>query len=382
MATIPIDRIIPTPGVAPSETYHPISFVGFWEWELNDEARFSITVPEKHTPKSDLFLRIQEATPSASARHKWQIRTLLLRPGTHEIDQETASETSAAEITSASIADQLTSRMISVTGATVVGRVNGIEIAPGDLVSFTLKRVAASSQEDPHPIKVFVLSVESYVDDTSVCECAGRTGNIVDAVKDLFNEDSGGFLSDQFILRAINRCQKELAQEGYWRRESWIGSVAGASKVELLTAIPDYQSIHQVHFSGCSAPMKALGGFQEYEELRTASNKLGTPQYYMIQNTGMYVWPAPTETLQSGFCAYHSYLPGDITCTPMNPDPPIPKAHDSIFVYLVLKEAFLRDRHAPGADIKFQEYSALYEREKQKLLGEGEPPNLSLRSYR
>jgi hypothetical protein len=226
------------------------------------------------------------------------------------------------------------------------------------------------------------MNTEIYVNETTLSNCAGRAAFIVDTVRDLFNESGGGFLSDEFILRSINRCQKELAQEDYWRRESWIGCVARAGRIDLLTAIPDYQRIHQVYFSGCSEPMTALGSFREYEELKTSSIVVGIPQYYIIQNTAMYVWPAPAEDLQSGFCVYHSYLPADITCTPINPDPPIPRAHDTVFVHYVLKEAFLRDRHAPGADIKFQEYSALYEREKQKLLGEGDPSNLSVRSYR
>lgn len=382
MAAIRIDRMLPAPGTGPSEAYDPVSLAGFWEWELNDEARFSITIPDNYRGGSDLFLRIQESTPAASAGHKWQVKTVLLRPGTHSTDEETVSEKSAVEEVSASIPDQLTSRIIRLTGAAAAGRVNGIEIAPWDLISFTLKRVAASSNEDSNSIKVFALSVEFYADETSVSNCAGRVANIVDSVHDLFNEDGGGFLSDQFILRAINRCRKELAQEDYWRRESWIGCVAGANRTDLLMAIPDYQKIHQVYFRGSTTPMKALAGFGEYEELKTGSESVGTPEYYMIQNTGLYVWPAPSETLESGYCVYHSYLPSDITCSPINPDPPIPKAHDTVFVYFVLKEAFLRDRHAPGADIKFQEYSALYEREKQSLLGEGEPSNLSLRSYR
>jgi hypothetical protein len=53
-----------------------------------------------------------------------------------------------------------------------------------------------------------------------------------------------------------------------------------------------------------------------------------------------------------------------------------------LFVYFVLKQAFLRDRHAPGAEIKFQEYSQLYEQAKQNLLGEKDPPKMALRPYR
>jgi hypothetical protein len=75
-------------------------------------------------------------------------------------------------------------------------------------------------------------------------------------------------------------------------------------------------------------------------------------------------------------------MPEELTCSSVNPNPSIPRAHDMIFVYFTLKQAFLRDRHAPGADVKFQEYLRLYEMEKQRLLGEGDPPLLALRSYR
>ena len=67
MAAIRIDRLIPTSQAGPSEAYDPVSLTGFWEWEPGDEARFSVTVPESYRMGSDLFLRIQESTPSASS---------------------------------------------------------------------------------------------------------------------------------------------------------------------------------------------------------------------------------------------------------------------------------------------------------------------------
>ncbi len=79
---------------------------------------------------------------------------------------------------------------------------------------------------------------------------------------------------------------------------------------------------------------------------------------------------------------YHSYLPADLGCSLADANPPVPQAHDMVFAYFVLKQAFLRDRHAPGADGKFQEYSVLYDRAKRALLGQGEAPLLSLRPHR
>lgn len=219
-------------------------------------------------------------------------------------------------------------------------------------------------------------------DDTRVSDCEGRVGTIIDTARDLFNEAAGGFLTDAFILRNINRCQQDIAQEDYWRRETWIPSVSGTYEIPLLSQIPQYQHVYQLHFASNSEPMTPLGSFQEYLELRADSSAPGMPQYYVLQNNTLFVWPPPDRDSESGFCVYHSYLPDVLTCSAANPNPPVPKAHDMVFVYFVLKQAFLRDRHAPGADVKFQEYSAIYYREKQKLLAAGDPPGLALRSYR
>jgi len=47
-----------------------------------------------------------------------------------------------------------------------------------------------------------------------------------------------------------------------------------------------------------------------------------------------------------------------------------------------LRQAFLRDRNAPGADLKFQEYSRLYELEKRRLLGVTEPASAIIKPRR
>jgi hypothetical protein len=272
--------------------------------------------------------------------------------------------------------------MFAVTGVETRGAVDGCPLQPYDVVSVRLKRVPASSGEDPSPIRVFDISADICANVASISNCAGRVGKIADAVRDLFNESAGGFLPDDFILRSINRCRLDLAQEGYWRDETWIPSVAGGRRIELSTVIPQYQKLHQLHYAGQGGPMIPLGSFQEYEEMRTGDSSSGSPAYYVVQNNTLFVWPPAPADLQAGFCVYHSYVPEELTCTSANPDPPIPKAHDMLFVHYVLKEAFLRDRHAPGANAKFREYSMLYEAEKRKLLGEGTANNSAVRPYR
>jgi len=382
MSVIRIEALVPSSGAVPSNGYDAVSQAAYTEWRVGDEARFSLEVPDGYLSGQDFFVRLHESTPSISGRHKWQVKTLLLRPGLNVTDQQSLVEIFGRQLTSVSTPDQLTVRTFAVTGASAHGKVGNGTIQPGDVLVVTLKRVSVASGEDPNPVKVFSISVSVALDIARVSECSGRVGNIVDTVRDLFNDSTGGFLEDELILRAINRCQEDLAKENYWRRETWIPAASGVSETDLLAAIPRFQDLHQVHFSGCKTPMTPLGSFRDYQELKIGSSGLGTPRYYVVQNSVLHVWPAPAADADNGFCVYHSFLPDDLTCSPVNPNPALPLAHDMLFVYFALKQAFLRDRHAPGADGKFAEYSQLYEMERQRLLGEADPPGLELRPSR
>jgi hypothetical protein len=209
-----------------------------------------------------------------------------------------------------------------------------------------------------------------------------RVCTIRDTVRDLFNEAGNAFLSDDFILRSMNRCLEDLAQADYWRTESCIPCVAGVYRVDLPAEIPAFQALHQVRYLGGSGPMIPLSGFAEFDQMRNSASVTGRPEYYVVQNTSLLVWPPPDKDLESGFCVYHSFMPNELAYSGASSSPPIPRAHDQIFVYYVLKQAFLRDRHAPGADQKFQEYAALYDQQRRALLSQAEPPCLELRPHR
>ena len=246
MAEFQIQALVPSSGAAPSGGYDSISLVSFTEWQLNDEAHFSAVVPDNYAAGNDFLVKIEESSSTPAAHHQWQVRTLLMRPSLHTSHDQGETETFTVECVSPSMAHQLTSRTFKVTGATHPGKVSDVSISAGDVLFFTLRRVVASSNEDPGGIRLFQVSVETAIDETGISECAGRVGKIIDTVRDLFNEAAGGFLSDEFILRAINRCRKDLAQEDYWRTENWIPAESGVAQVDLLAHISEYQSIHQV----------------------------------------------------------------------------------------------------------------------------------------
>ena len=382
MASFIIETLMPSSGAVPVNGYDAGTGAGFTGWRIRDEARFSIVVPVNYIPGKDLSIQLHESSVSPSLQHGWQVTALLLRADTNAANQVPITETSSAAYRSAAISDMISRRIFSITGTTFPGRVADTAIMPGDLLSFVLTRIPAPQSEDPGLIKVFQISVEMILDSTRLSNCAGRVGEIIDSVRDLFNESTDGFLSDEFILRSINRCLKDLAQENYWRRQTWIPTMSGVFETDLVSVIPDFQDLHQMCFSGKNGLMTPLRSLREFLEIRNGENSHAAPLYYTVQNGSLYVWPPPHSDISSGFCVYHSYLPAGLTCSPDNPNPPMPRAGDQVFVYFSLREAFLRDRHAPGADLKYQEYSQLYEREKQRLLGASEPPSLSLRPSR
>jgi hypothetical protein len=91
--------------------------------------------------------------------------------------------------------------------------------------------------------------------------------------------------------------------------------------------------------------------------------------------------PRPTATSPCTLNVRYSYKPADVTGSEPNEVFPFPEAHNAAVAYFVLMNAFLRDRHAPGADTKFQEYAMLYERAKRRLLG-CESAGFRLKPYR
>jgi hypothetical protein len=210
----------------------------------------------------------------------------------------------------------------------------------------------------------------------------GRILNIVSTVRDLFNDASAGFISDGFIVGCINRCLADLAQEGYWVSQTWLPCVESEPKINIIELVPNFQSICQMYFQGSQTPMTALAGFQEYSESALGAGASGTPEAYSVLGDSIYVWPSPSITLEQGYYLHYSYNPAQMDDPPSDRDPPIPQAHDIVFVYFALRLAYLRDRHAPGGDTKFIEYSRLYAEEKQKILAARHSQNMALRPYR
>ncbi len=377
-----VESLLPLSEAAPCHDYDPASGTAYTVWQLLDAGLFYLVIPERYVPRTDIFLRIDETTKSFGFNHAWEITTTLLRPCLNPVDLESPRQTVRLECVSPESPIQISRRVIQATGIQHPGCVGIEAMQSGDLISLELRRVPATSLEDPLGVRVFHLQVGIQLSDIRVSTCPGRLGYIIDSVRDLFNEASQSFISDEFILRSVNRCVRELAQANYWCKETLIAASVGVERIDLGSVIPDLQNIHQVCFQQPEQIMERVPNFREFTSLRSPRLGLNRPQYYTVQGNMLYVYPPPSSDADPGFIVFHSYLPPEIQCVGELSQPPVPPAYDAMLGRYVLKEAFLRDRSSPDANIMFQHYSNMYEQDKQRLLGQATPSSLSLRPTR
>ena len=60
MTVMSIETLAPSEGAVPSNSYDAASQTGYTLWDVNDEARFSIVVPDDYMSGSDFFLSIRD----------------------------------------------------------------------------------------------------------------------------------------------------------------------------------------------------------------------------------------------------------------------------------------------------------------------------------
>lgn len=370
MPEIPISTLLPSTAAVPSSEYDPVSQAAYTSWEVGDEAHFSFAVPPEYQTGSDLVLRLQESTPGQNRGHRWRARVLLVRPSAHQTDEATEQEVIEFEFASSSTADLLTMRSFNLTTA---GAISGVGVQAGDMVSVTLSRVSALGDEDPDPIKLFHLAVrfDFGQEHAQPGACLGRVGEIIEDVRELFNDEGGGFLeNDALIVDWINRCQAEIAKTGYWRTTAALDLVSGVGTYDLLTEPVDAIDVLGARIASTGTPLTRVNGFGEFMEIRAAEPTAELPRYYLVESDTLHLTPVPVSGAGSGLWLEYSYLPQNLGCE-SGYTPRLPRAYDSLYVNYCLAQAFKRDRHAPGAEEKYQSYSDQFRNEVRELVRTG-----------
>ncbi len=376
MRSILVDSLFTTSAPSPrnartddDQTVHTI-------WEPGDEAGFTLVVGPDYSTGTDFSLIIEELSGNAGYSHAWNVKCLLKK----EVEGQFSSceESSVHWFTPIDSGDTVTRRVIQVTGQFNPGTVDNVSIQPGDYITFIVGLSAEPGIEDYLDVKVLNIRIEHETSQASLSDCPGRIGLIVETVRDLFNEPHADFLTDDFILRSINRCMQDVAMDGYWRRSTWVPVAAGQDAIDLLEAIPDFTDVYQVCYGPQRNPIGNLASRQRLMRLKKVFDTRGTPEFYIVENNRLEILPVPGVSLNQGILVYHSYCPAPLTCSDRNPNPDVPRSYDMLFVYFTLCQAFLKDRGAPGADVKFHEYNTLYQNLKNRLLATAAPGRASL----
>jgi hypothetical protein len=379
MATMNIDTLGPTDRPSPSNRYDPGSLISFIEWRPGDQALLMFRVPDDHDASGEVSLLFDELAPASACAYSWLTNTGVHTNGSSPGDVSSSASSSARfDSSDLGVAGRIVTRSITITGDDLV-------IAAGDIVSITLEYSCVEDEPCPEYLSTLAYRIVTTEDESTAPNLlgAGRLAQIAGEARDLFNEEAGDFLSDEFVLRAVNSCIRDIARENFWSADTWVAAVPGQEIIDLPEAVPDLQEIHRIWFGDVATPMTRL---ETPDELREASRqclKAGIPQYYLVRDNLVRIFPGPLTNAEHGYYIHYSRIPPPLGLNPgANMEPPLPRAFDSIFTLFVLRQAFLRDRNAPGADLKFREYSQLYEIEKKRLLESSQPSSARLSALR
>jgi hypothetical protein len=320
-----------------------------------------------------------ELVPSSAFVYSWETTTGVHKNGSNPGDVSSPTHSTATfDSYDAGISGRIVTRSISVTQ-------DNLAIAPGDIVSIRLEYSCVVDEPCPEHLLTAAYRVVTVEGEPTVPTpvSSGRLAEITREARDLFNEEAGVFLSDEFVVRVVNSCVRDIARENYWSAETWIAAVEGQDKIDVSQAIPDAQEIHRIWFGEASTPMTRLETFDELREITLQCPNTGVPEYYLARDNLIRIVPGASLNSEHGFYVHYSRIPKPLGLSPGDrAEPPVPRSFDSIFTLFVLRQAFLRDRNAPGADLKFREYSQLYEIEKKRLLESAQPASAKLRTLR
>ena len=344
-------------------------------WELSDAATFTILLPLDYVPGSEVSIRIEEATPGQSLKHKWQAALIL--EGTH-------TETYTAEYTSSATTSLRTTRDFQISTS---GTIGGTAISAGDTIAVTLTRVAASSNEDSNSIKVYTLAGLVTLG-PSFTTVGGRLGAIFSQVLDIFRDTDQDFISASSLLTWANSCTQDIAKRGYWQDTVAADLTATVNNLDLTTTCTSFVSFLQARWnnvddSGRSFALKQLSTRREFAARQNLSvNQISTkrPRWCYQEHNTLYFTPTPTSSQTGGLSIDFAYCPADFDGS-TNVTPAFPAEFDDIYVWHLLAICSRKDRGAKTSPTDFQMYMGLFERALNDLIFQGMGP-VCARPYR
>ena len=242
MATINIDTLGATDGPSPSNRYDPESSLSFIEFRPGDQALLMFRVPDDFDTTGSISLMFDELVPASAFVYSWKTNTGVRKNGSNPGDVSSTAQNSASfDSYDAGMYGRIVTRSMAVTQ-------DGLAIAPGDIGSIRLEYSCVEGEPCPDYLLTLAYRVITLEGEPTVPTPvnSGRLAEIAREARDLFNEQAGVFLSDEFVVRAVNSCVRDIARENYWSAETWVAAVIGQDTIIVSQAIPDAQEIHHM----------------------------------------------------------------------------------------------------------------------------------------
>lgn len=316
---IPIENLWPTEATTPIDGTDTLgNYIG---WKLTSEYQFTQRVPTNYFPGQDISLVFEEASDGESLKHKWQI-TVVLNGSSSEIFIE--------EETSDATEDTPTEREIEIS---TDGQIDGTDIAVGDIFFVSIKRIAASEDEDSNVIRMYTLIYRIETAEDSVSTCYGDVGALIDETRDLMNDTQKALISDTQMIRAYNAGLRYLGRHGYLRQESPLNITGGVGTITLMTAIPGFTRAYACRYYDADYGMRQASSWEHFQQLLRYYDSGDEPLWWFILTNILYFTPVPATSVSNGLYLLNAYKPNDLTCY-TNYTLPFPLAHgDALVAY-------------------------------------------------
>ena len=178
-----------------------------------------------------------------------------------------------------------------------------------------------------------------------------NVSDVTNRVKRLFGDEAGIQISDTDIIRWINDGQAQIVldNEGLLEATGFTSTVADQSQYDLPV---DMSTLHSVSYKN-----RRLSGlsFNEYNESIGDDTRTGPPQYYMVWNNKLKLYPVPDSTEEGSLTIYYQKQPDDVST--LSDSLTVPFTYHNSVVDYVLAQAHELDENYDAADRKKAQFA-------------------------
>lgn len=188
-------------------------------------------------------------------------------------------------------------------------------------------------------------------------------GQVIDAVKRQFGDESGVQVTDADIYRWINAAQSEISSKHR--------VLKAVSKTDLLTGQRDYNltslpimQIETVHYNGVRLNNLDFATAERYILDHDDESKPGPPELWYTYGNIMYIWPVPAEDVTNGLTVYYTRSPNTVSAPSDILD--VPDSYFEAVIAFVMSKAYQLDEEFDASSFERSMYQAQMEEKSEE----------------